>query len=64
MAAPDDEEEKIIRDNIELCLGGNTYSHTRAPVWITVITEKTLARLNKLNKPFKYIGLTKCTCTF
>ncbi|XP_073959393.1 dynein light chain Tctex-type 1-like [Choristoneura fumiferana] len=66
MAAPADDDEEdlvfnveevqtIIRDNIELCLGGNTYSHTRAPQWISIITDKTMARLTKLNKPFKYI---------
>lgn len=48
--------QKIVRDNIELCLGGNAYSHSRCPHWISIITDKTLARLNKLNKPFKYIG--------
>ncbi|CAB3238360.1 unnamed protein product [Arctia plantaginis] len=62
--ADDDEEalvfnvedvQKIVRDNIEMCLGGNTYSHSRSPQWISVITEKILARLAKLNKPFKYI---------
>ncbi|CAG9568046.1 unnamed protein product [Danaus chrysippus] len=64
MAQEDDEEDiafnveevqKIVRDNIEFCLGGNIYSHSRCPQWFTIITEKTLARLNKLNKPFKYI---------
>lgn len=50
-----EEVQTIIRDNIELCLGGNTYSHTRAPQWISIITDKTMARLTKLNKPFKYI---------
>ncbi|XP_049884516.1 dynein light chain Tctex-type 1-like [Pectinophora gossypiella] len=47
--------QKIVRDTIELCLGGNTYSHSRTPQWISLITDKTLTRLNKLNKPFKYI---------
>ena len=51
-----EEVQKIVRDNIEFCLGGNTYSHSRTPQWVTVITEKTLAMLNKLNKPYKYIG--------
>ncbi|XP_053615480.1 dynein light chain Tctex-type 1-like [Plodia interpunctella] len=62
--ADDDEEDlvfnvediqKIIRDNIELCLGGNTYSHSRTPQWIAIITDKTMSRIHKLNKPFKYI---------
>lgn len=51
-----EEVQNIVRDNIEFCLGGNIYSHSRTPQWITVITEKTLSRLNKLNKPFKYIS--------
>ncbi|CAH0596291.1 unnamed protein product [Chrysodeixis includens] len=64
MAQEEDEEDlvfnvediqKIVRDNIEFCLGGNSYSHSRCPHWISLITDKTLARLNKLNKPFKYI---------
>ncbi|KAJ8709135.1 hypothetical protein PYW07_008961 [Mythimna separata] len=50
-----EEVQKIVRDNIEMCLGGNTYSHSRAPQWISIITDKTLTRLNKMNKPFKYI---------
>ncbi|XP_041982994.1 dynein light chain Tctex-type 1-like [Aricia agestis] len=50
-----EEVQKIVRDNIELCLGGNIYSHSRSPQWISNITEKTITRLNKLNKPFKYI---------
>lgn len=50
-----EEVQKIVRDNIELCLGGNAYSHSRTPQWIQIITDKTLARLSKMNKPFKYI---------
>ncbi|KAF9813863.1 hypothetical protein SFRURICE_008018 [Spodoptera frugiperda] len=50
-----EEIQKIVRDNVELCLGGNTFSFTRSAQWISIITDKTLARLNKLNKPFKYI---------
>ncbi|KAJ2954824.1 hypothetical protein O0L34_g3136 [Tuta absoluta] len=62
--AEDDEEallfnveeiQKIIRDNIELVLGGNAYSYSRSTQWITLINDKTLSRINKLNKPFKYI---------
>ncbi|XP_061728865.1 dynein light chain Tctex-type 1-like [Cydia pomonella] len=66
MAAPQDDDEedlvfnveevqKIIRDTIELILGGNVYSHSRTPQWIGLITDKTMARIAKLNKPFKYI---------
>lgn len=57
-----EEVQKIIRDTIEMCLGGNTYSHSRTPHWIGLITDKTLARINKLNKPFKYICKYKFLC--
>ncbi|CAG9112690.1 hypothetical protein JYU34_005108 [Plutella xylostella] len=50
-----EEVQKVVRDNIELVLGGNAYSHSRSPQWIALITDKTLARINKMQKPFKYI---------
>lgn len=54
-----DDVSKIIKEAIEVSIGGNTYSHQKVNSWTSSVVENVLAALCKLAKPYKYI----VTCT-
>lgn len=54
-----DDVSKIIKESIEVSIGGNTYSHQKVNNWTSSVVENVLGALCKLNKPYKYI----VTCT-
>ncbi len=54
-----DDVSKIIKEAIEVSIGGNTYSHQKVNNWTSSVVENVLGSLCKLAKPYKYI----VTCT-
>lgn len=53
-----DDVSKIIKETIEVSIGGNTYQHNKVHQWTSNVVEGCLGNLTKLQKPYKYIG--KC----
>ena len=51
-----DDVSKIIKEAIEVSIGGNVYSHSKVNQWTTNVVESCLGNLVKLQKPYKYIG--------
>lgn len=54
-----DEVSAIIKEAIEVSIGGNSYQHSKVNQWTTAVVESCLNGLVKLHKPYKYI----VTCT-
>ena len=54
-----DDVSKIIKEAIEVSIGGNVYSHAKVNQWTSNVVESVLGNLTKLQKPYKYI----VTCT-
>lgn len=54
-----DDVSKIIKEAIEVSIGGNTYQHNKVNQWTSNVVEGCLGNLTKLQKPYKYI----VTCT-
>lgn len=51
-----DDVSKIIKEAIEVSIGGNTYQHNKVNQWASNVVEGCLGNLTKLQKPYKYIG--------
>lgn len=47
---------KIIKEAIEVSIGGNAYMHNRVNQWTSNVVEACLGNLTKLQKAYKYIG--------
>lgn len=43
---------------VETVIGGSSYHHNKVNQWTSSVVEQCLNQLTKLNKPFKYIGLS------
>jgi len=54
-----DDVSKIIKEAIEVSIGGNTYSHSKVNQWTSNVVESCLGKLVALQKAYKYI----VTCT-
>ncbi|KAK1171541.1 dynein light chain Tctex-type 1-like [Acipenser oxyrinchus oxyrinchus] len=50
-----DEVSTIIKESVEVAIGGNAYTHSRVNQWTSNVVEQCLNQLAKLGKPFKYI---------
>ncbi|KAM9840756.1 dynein light chain Tctex-type 1 [Aulostomus maculatus] len=50
-----DEVSKIIKEAVDVAIGGNVYKQSRVNQWTTSVVEQCLSQLSKLGKPFKYI---------
>lgn len=51
-----DDVSKIIKEAIEVSIGGNAYQHNKVSQWTSNVVEACLGNLTKLQKPYKYIG--------
>ena len=51
-----DDVSKIIKEAIEITIGGNAYQHDKVNNWTGTVVENCLSVLTKLQKPYKYIG--------
>lgn len=47
---------KIIKEAIEVSIGGNAYMHNKVNQWTSNVVEACLGNLTKLQKAYKYIG--------
>ncbi|KYN00787.1 Dynein light chain Tctex-type 1 [Cyphomyrmex costatus] len=54
-----DDVSNIIKEAIEVSIGGNTYQHNKVNQWTSNVVEACLGNLTKLQKAYKYI----VTCT-
>ncbi|KAG5307974.1 Dynein light chain Tctex-type 1 [Trachymyrmex zeteki] len=54
-----DDVSTIIKEAIEVSIGGNTYQHNKVNQWTSNVVEACLGNLTKLQKAYKYI----VTCT-
>lgn len=52
-----DTVSKIIKEAIEVSIGGNAYQHNKVNQWTSNVVEACLGNLTRLQKPYKYIGL-------
>ncbi|KAF3421917.1 hypothetical protein E2986_01462 [Frieseomelitta varia] len=52
-----DDVSKIIKEAIEVSIGGNAYQHNKVNQWTSNVVEGCLGNLTKLQKPYKYIGM-------
>ncbi|XP_076643366.1 dynein light chain 90F [Halictus rubicundus] len=50
-----DDVSKIIKEAIEVSIGGNAYQHNKVNQWTSNVVEACLGNLTKLQKPYKYI---------
>lgn len=53
-----DDVSKIIKEAIENTIGGNAYQHDKVNQWTSAVVENCLSVLTKLQKPYKYIGMS------
>lgn len=51
-----DDVSKLIKEAIEITIGGNAYQHDKVNNWTGTVVENCLGNLTKLQKPYKYIG--------
>ncbi|CDW52401.1 Tctex-1 domain containing protein [Trichuris trichiura] len=51
----------VAKEQTELVLGTQPYSHENAVLWNRVIVSNIIAQLMKLNKPYKFMGLFMCS---
>uniref|UniRef100_UPI00358F647B dynein light chain Tctex-type 1 n=1 Tax=Myxine glutinosa TaxID=7769 RepID=UPI00358F647B len=54
-----EEVSNIIKECVEVAIGGMSYQHSKVNQWSSNIVDQCLNQLAKQNKPFKYI----VTCT-
>ncbi|CAD6227719.1 GSCOCG00006173001-RA-CDS [Cotesia congregata] len=54
-----DDVSKIIKEAIEVAIGGDAYHQNKVAQWTSHVVESCLGSLTKLQKPYKYI----VTCT-
>ena len=51
-----DEIKTVIREVVQLQMGSHDYNQARVTHYTNHLVESCLARLTKMQKPFKYIG--------
>lgn len=51
-----DDVSNIIKEAIEVSIGGNAYQHNKVNQWTSNVVEACLGNLTKLQKAYKYIG--------
>ncbi|KAK0087131.1 hypothetical protein PV325_009284 [Microctonus aethiopoides] len=54
-----DDVSKIIKEAIEVSIGGDAYHQSKVSQWTSNVVESCLGSLTKLQKPYKYI--VNCT---
>lgn len=59
-----DDVSKIIKEAIEVSIGGNAYQHSKVNQWTSNVVEACLGNLTKLQKPYKYIGMSIYRCFY
>jgi len=50
-----DDVSNVIKESIEMTIGGNAYQHNKVNGWTSNVVEQCLNALTKLQRPFKYI---------
>ncbi|KAE8623075.1 hypothetical protein XENTR_v10005481 [Xenopus tropicalis] len=67
-----DEASIIVKECVDVILGGVDYDENRINEWMSAVVEQSLTHLVKMGKAFKYIGKlsaikrfwSQCSCNF